>query len=571
MSSLKNTMSSKSSTPSFDERRWVINIRQTLEAELEEDTEIPVSIFNVPKILLSCDPDSYTPQLVAIGPYHYWRPELNEMERYKIAAAKRAQKNLLNNLQLCDVVEQLVKIDPKIRACYHKLLEFSHETLAWMMAIDASFLLEFLQIYAIKEGKLVTRVSSRMSHLADYAGRKSNRNAILRDMMMLENQIPLFVLRKMLEVQSSCLEQADDLLLSMLTGLCKDVSPFKMMSELPKVHVSETSHLLDCLYDMIVPCKIQLRIASEISQFDDNQNECIKDEDEGISEAGEDPGYVKKLLGEIWSLLTKLNGGPIRMVKKLLLSKPIKLMFQLPWTILSKFPGLSLLKQPMEQFFNKEDKEDDKPDGNNQGSNVDKPPLVEEITIPSVSELLNSGVRFLPTEGNLLTITFDVKTVTFYLPTVTLDVNTEIILRNLVAYEASNATGPLVLTRYTELMNGIIDNEEDVKLLRERGIILNRLKSDKEAATLWNGMSKSIRLTKVPFLDKAIEEVNKYHNGRWNIKAKRMMKAYVFGSWQVLTLLAAIVLLLLMGLQTFCSAYTCNKVLRLSTGGGSNS
>ncbi|OMP11591.1 hypothetical protein CCACVL1_00418 [Corchorus capsularis] len=535
MSSLKNTMSSKSSTPSFDERRWVINIRQTLEAELEEDTEIPVSIFNVPKILLSCDPDSYTPQLIAIGPYHYWRPELNEMERYKIAAAKRAQKNLLNDLQLCDVVEQLVKIDPKIRACYHKLLDFSNETLGWMMAIDASFLLEFLQIYAIKEGKLLTRVSSRMSHLADYAGRKSTRNAILRDMMMLENQIPLFVLRKMLEVQSSCLEQADDLLLSMLTGLCKDVSPFKMMNELPKVHVSETSHLLDSLYDMIVPYKIQLRISSEISQFDDNQNECIKDEDEGISEADEDPGYVKKLLGEIWSLLTKLNGGPIRMVKKLLMSKPIKLMFQLPWIILSKFPGLSLLKQPMEQFFNKEDKEDDKSD------------------------------------GNLLTITFDVKTITFYLPTVTLDVNTEVILRNLVAYEASNATGPLVLTRYTELMNGIIDTEEDVKLLRERGIILNRLKSDKEAAALWNGMSKSIRLTKVPFLDKAIEEVNKYYNGRWNIKAKRMMKAYVFGSWQVLTLLAAIMLLLLMGLQTFCSAYTCNKVLRLSTGGGSNS
>ena len=89
------TMSS-SSNPSFDERRWVINIRRTLEAELEDDNEIPVSIFNVPKTLLSSDPDSYTPQLVAIGPYHYWRPELYEMERYKISAAKRTQKKLRN-------------------------------------------------------------------------------------------------------------------------------------------------------------------------------------------------------------------------------------------------------------------------------------------------------------------------------------------------------------------------------------------------------------------------------------------------------------------------------------------
>ncbi|KAK6267708.1 hypothetical protein QUC31_011868 [Theobroma cacao] len=560
MSSVQNTMSS-SSNANFDERRWVINIRRTLEAELEDNNEIPVSIFNVPKTLLSSDPDSYTPQLVAIGPYHYWRPELYEMERYKIDAAKRTQKNLLNNLQFDDLVEQLTWLEPKIRACYHKLLDFSNETLAWMMAIDASFLLEFLQIYAMKEGKLLTRVSSRMAHLVDYAGRKSAHNAILRDIMMLENQIPLFVLRKMLEVQSASLEPADDLLLSMLTGVCKELSPFKMMKVLPKIRVSETSHLLDCLYDMIVS-KLQPRTTSEISEIED-QNEDMK----GKEGSSEDPGYVQQLLSEVWKLLSKLNKGPIHLIKKLLVSKPIKVIFKLPWIIISKLPGFSILKQPVEYFFfNEENKEDDKSEG--EGSGADKPPLVEEITIPSVSELSNSGVRFLPTTGNLLTITFDVKTVTFYLPTVSLDVNTEVIMRNLVAYEASNASGPLVFTRYTELMNGIIDTEEDVKLLREKGIILNRLKRDQEAADLWNGMSKSIRLTKVPFLDKAIEEVNKYHNGRWNIKAKNMMKSYVFGSWQFLTFMAAILLLLLMALQAFCSVYSCSRVFHIKTSTG---
>ncbi|XVE89022.1 hypothetical protein DITRI_Ditri19aG0116700 [Diplodiscus trichospermus] len=517
---------SSSFNPSFDEHRWVINIRRTLEAELEDDNEIPVSIFNVPKNLVSSDPDSYTPQLLAIGPYHYWRPELYEMERYKIAAAKRTQRHLLNNLQFEDLVEQLKKLKPKIRACYHKLLDFSNETLAWMMAIDASFLLEFLQIYAMKEGKLLTRVSSRMAHLVDFAGRKSAHNAILRDIMMLENQIPLFVLRKTLEVQSASLEAADELLLSMLTGLCKELSPFKMMNVLPKIHVSETSHLLDCLYDMIVP-KLRTRTRSEISEFEE-PNEDVKTK-EGSSDQ---PGYVQQLLSVIWKLLSKLNKGPIRLIKKILLSKPVKVVLKLPWTLLSKLPGFSILKQPVEYFFfNDEGKEDIKSEG--EGSNADKPPLVEEIIIPSVSELSNSGVRFVPTTGNILTITFDAKTCTLHLPIVSLDVNTEVIMRNLVAYEASNASGPLVFTRYTELMNGIIDTEEDVKLLREKGIILNHLKSDQEATDLWNGMSKSIRLTKVPFLDKTIEHVNKYHNGQWNIKAKKLMKSYVFGSWQL--------------------------------------
>ena len=69
-------------------------------------------------------------------------------------------------------------------------------------------------------------------------------------------------------------------------------------------------------------------------------------------------------------------------------------------------------------------------------------------------------------------------------------VNTEVYLRNLVAYEACVAAGPLVVARYTELMNGIIDTEEDAKFLRERGIVLNRLKIDKEVADLWNRTSK---------------------------------------------------------------------------------
>lgn len=134
-----------------------------------------------------------------------------------------------------------------------------------------------------------------------------------------------------------------------------------------------------------------------------------------------------------------------------------------------------------------------------------------------------------------------------------------------MAYEACNASGPLVFTRYTEFMNGIVDTEEDAKLLRERGIILNRLKSDEEAANLCNGMSRSVKLTKVPFLDTVIEDVNKYYNGRWKVKAGNCIKRYVFGSWQILTLLACILLLFLMSLQAFCSVYSCARILQLST------
>jgi hypothetical protein len=46
----------------------------------------------------------------------------------------------------------------------------------------------------------------------------------------------------------------------------------------------------------------------------------------------------------------------------------------------------------------------------------------------------------------------------------------EAILRNLVAYQGSNASGDF--TRYTVLMNGgIIGTDEDVKGLREKGFV----------------------------------------------------------------------------------------------------
>ncbi|XP_050384613.1 putative UPF0481 protein At3g02645 [Argentina anserina] len=558
MSSLQPTFSSKTSS-NFNELQWVIQIRKTLEDELEDDIDIPVSIFNVPKSLLATDPESYTPQLVAIGPYHYWRPELYEMERYKVAAAKKTQ-NQVHTLKFHHLADQLARFEPRIRACYHKYLEFNGETLGWMMAIDASFFLEILQVYAVQEGKTLMRVSSRMAHLVDYAGRKSAHHTILRDLVMLENQIPMFVLRKVMEFQFPTLECSDDmLLLSMLMGLCKELSPFKMKDEdMPKIQLSSCCHLLDFLYQMITP-KLEAG-PSEIKAEEEEDSKATPLN----GKSSNNPNFVKEFLTEVWKLLSKLNKGPIRLLKKILISGPVKVLFKLPWTILSSLPGFAILKQPLESLLSSEDKEAVKPDEENSSNGISKPPLIEEITIPSVSDLSKSGVKFMPA-SSISSISFEAKTYSFYLPTTSLDGNTEVILRNLVAYEASTASGPLVFTRYTELMNGIIDTEEDAKLLREKGIILNRLKSDKEVANLYNGMSKSIRLTKVPFLDKAIEDANKYYNGRWKVKLRKSMKTYVFGSWPILALLAAILLLLLMTLQSFCSVYSCSRIFHINT------
>nr|CAB3467237.1 unnamed protein product [Digitaria exilis] len=568
--------------PVFDEVRWVVQIRHSLQDDAaagdgdNDDTGIPVSVFNVPKQLQVHKPEAYTPQFIALGPYHHWRPELYEMERYKLAAARRAQKRLLSppGLKLDGLVDQFKRLERRVRAHYHRYLDFNGETLAWMMLVDGAFLLEFLQIYAVvvaNDGEVVVsgdgggkaaalrRVSSRMQHLVDFTGRKSAHNLILRDMLMLENQVPMFLLRKILEPQCSSADDAGELLARMVTGLMKELCPFKMMGSFPVIDVGKHAHLLEVLYYILVP-KPEDDSTVEVNGndvHDDGGGYDIEEQagDGGGAEERQKPAagceYVKQLFLAVWGIVSRLNstaGGPMRYV-----TKPIEFAIKAPWKMLAVVPGVG-------SFVSGADGSTTNPhDPSSTGYLLTRPPLIEEIMIPSVSELVNAGVKFSPTAGDLSTIAFDAKTATFHLPMVTLDSNTEVVLRNLVAYEASAASGPLVLARYTELMNGIIDADDDVAALRRRGVVLNRMKSDGEVAKLWNGMTRSVRLTKVAFMDRAIEEVNRYYNSRWRVKTKRFMRKYVFSSWQVLTFLAAILMLLLTTLQAFCSVYTCSR------------
>ncbi|CAN6164882.1 unnamed protein product [Urochloa humidicola] len=574
-----------STPPVFDEARWVVQIRHSLQEGLagdddDDDTGIPVSVFNVPKQLRVHKPEAYTPQFIALGPYHHWRPELYEMERYKLAAARRAQKRLAAELKLEGLVDQFKRLERKVRAHYHRYLDFSGETLAWMMLVDGAFLLEFLQIYApaaVIDGedvaagvggdggaKALRRLPSRMAHLVDFAGRKAAHNLILRDMLMLENQVPLFLLRRILEPQCgapSAGGDAGELLARMVAGLMRELCPFKMMESFPDVDVAKHAHLLEVLYYILLPKPDDVDDSAADGANGDDGDYDIEEQaaDGGGGEDRRKPGgaagcdYVKQLFlavrGIVSGLTSTAAAGPMRYV-----TKPVEFAIKAPWKMLAVVPGVG-------SFVSGADGSTTNPSSSSAGGAgyLTRPPLLEEIMIPSVTELANAGVKFVPTDGDLSTIAFDAKTATFSLPVVTMDSNTEVVLRNLVAYEAAAAAGPLVLARYTELMNGIIDTDEDVAVLRRRGVVFNRMKSDGEAAKLWNGMARSVRLTKVAFVDRAVEEVNRYYNGRWRVKAKRFMRKYVFSSWQVLTLVAAILMLLLTTLQAFCSVYTCSR------------
>ncbi|XP_042508162.1 putative UPF0481 protein At3g02645 [Macadamia integrifolia] len=276
------TMTSNSNNGVVDEHRWVIQIRQMLEEELEDDAGFPA--------VWGCI--SFQPVLMhdPFGLLSFW--SFTSLECHKVAAERRAQRQF-QSLKFENLVEEMKKLMPKIRGCYNKYLDLSGEALAWMLAVDACFLLEFLQIYAIKEGKVQTEF---------HAGKNFSNYVMLRDIVMLENQIPLFLMRKVLELQHSSLEAADVTLIASLIGLCKEVSPFKMMN-FSSIKFTEHSHLLDVLYHMIVP-KSEEQPEFAIELVSDGLDVPTVDE---IVEEIKDSTQVLDL---IRNLLSKLTEGP---------------------------------------------------------------------------------------------------------------------------------------------------------------------------------------------------------------------------------------------------------------------
>ncbi|KAK2996249.1 hypothetical protein RJ639_025861, partial [Escallonia herrerae] len=180
-------------------------------------------------------------------------------------------------------------------------------------------------------------------------------------------------------------------------------------------------------------------------------------------------------------------------------------------------------------------------------------PTVEEITIPSVSHLSKfAGVKFSATDGGIGDMKFVQGEATLYLPVITLNANSEVVLRNLVAYEValSNSTGKLA--QYADFMCGIVDTAEDAQLLRDKGIIKGDL-SNEEIADLFNGMNRLSAKAR----NKTVDEINEYYSKRPMVMGYNFIKKRVFACWRILTLSSTILLLLLFLVNSFCQVYGC--------------
>lgn len=543
----------------IDEDSWLIQISESLDALQEEDEEnvkeLCVSIFNVPKELMAEKPEAYIPQIVSIGPCHHWRTELHDMDHYKLSSACRFQKRTMGLAKFQSViVEEFKNHDWHVRSCYHKFIEYKEETLAWIMALDAVFLLQCLQFFVTHADQSSESEVKQLARVLDLRGTSAVYNSVLRDLMMLENQMPLFLMKKLLELELGSEAKAEERLSSLLSLMFQELSPFSFkMPESRNLRINERRHMLEALYYCIVPLsdgQIPVGFDEEKDAPCPADMSTVTPVEEGNNSPNlEDSSTIRQAFSMLCQTLSSMNVGVARfltmLLRRALKWKPSQFVMKLPFLLI-----LTTFKRLDEDVM-----------GNGDESSVKIiQPSPHELNIPSVADLHFAGVKFSPTDGDLTTIQFDEKTATLYLPRVKLDSSTEVILRNLVAFEASAApAGALVLRRYTDFMNGMIDGVTDVKLLRESGIICNHHQSDGEVASLWNRMGKCVHPKDSGYLDKVIKDLNGYYSRNWKVVVVEFVNKHIFSSWKLLSLVAAAILLMTTCLQAYCSVYNCKK------------
>ncbi|PWA81485.1 hypothetical protein CTI12_AA186270 [Artemisia annua] len=201
--------------------------------------QLPGSIYMVPGVIRNLSPSSFTPRVIPIGPIHHEDEHLKGFEPQKATCVRHLCHNLLSGLnsnpeQIFEAcVTKVSGSIHQIKACYVAMPAYPDSELAKMMATDACFILTFIYVHCITHSPLGLN-NLLYPH-------------IFHDMVLIENQIPFFVLQDIFDC--TFLELDNTLSLAdFISPIQKFCNMFKD-SEMSRSNISFThDHILGFLH-----------------------------------------------------------------------------------------------------------------------------------------------------------------------------------------------------------------------------------------------------------------------------------------------------------------------------------
>ncbi|OAY55409.1 UPF0481 protein At3g47200 isoform X3 [Manihot esculenta] len=426
-------------------------------------------IFKVPKELRSVNEEAYEPQLIAIGPYHHEKDHLLVMEDHKIRylqnfLKRSGQENVLRYVQTIRSLEE------RARKCYAESLSFDHDKFVEMMLIDGCFIIEF--ICKLLEGDMEDPLL-RSNHTL---------TRFMLDLLLLENQLPFFILQGLLVTSNSTPDQQSTFIKVILV-IYKSFLPGPLCNSscaYTPENMIQIKNLLELLHDHWQPSPARLEAYKKMRQT-------------------EERGFTR--------CATYLKEAGI------------------------KFKSVAQLKEVGIKFK----------------------------STRCATELKDAGIKFKSAveRDNLFDIDFVNGTIK--IPKIQIEDKTECVLRNLIAYEQlTSSTSPKYFTDYMIFMDSLINSKKDVELLCRKGIIDNWKGDDETIAVLFNNLGEQVFCERNLYAD-IVNNVNKHCKKRRNLWMAKLRHDYFQSPWSLISVLAAIILLLLAMTQTVYSVLSYYK------------
>jgi hypothetical protein len=179
---------------------------------------------------------------------------------------------------------------------------------------------------------------------------------------------------------------------------------------------------------------------------------------------------------------------------------------------------------------------------------------LEVLTAPSVKELHQAGVKFvLSSSKNLLDIKFDRNKGILEFPRLQLEDGTEIIIRNMQAFEQCHGLGSGYVGDYICLMGLFLGASKDVEILVENRIIDNWLLSKEEVVKLFHNLNiENLVSPDGFFFEGLIKDLNAFCERPWNKWKANLKQNYFNTPWAAVSVSGAVILLILTVIQSVC-------------------
>ncbi|XP_073108061.1 UPF0481 protein At3g47200-like [Elaeis guineensis] len=477
----------------MDEALWINNARTKVnQVRPKREPLIPCTIFKVPEHIRRCDAQAYEPLIVPIGPYHH----------------EPSQKSAIRRQLLDDCLLELKALDSKIRRCYSEdFPKLKANVVAELMLLDGCFIIHLLLKHAKKEreeGKKRGEVVLEVNEERKKGGQ-----------MMAEKE-------KGEEEQGSGLDE----------GARGAQSDRKEKGK--KFEYIELEERVGLEFERI---DLEFEIGEE------------EEEIEGPFAAGL---FTVRLVP--YDLLKLENQIPFFIIEKLfeILKTPDDQGIDLPEHALGLFRNIhpqeskSFRTSSMGQihhllhlFHSSRVSLEESTQGN-------ASPEATYDWIPSATELAMAGVKFREKREpkSFLDITF--KDGKMEIPPLRVYDHMGSLFRNLIAFEQCYFDTMTSVTIYAVFMDCIIDEAKDARLLHLKGILVNRLSTDEAMAGLFNQLCNQIcYAADRNYLQNLFAEVNKYYNSKIQKWRAGLMRDYFKNPWTILSVIAAVSLLLL--------------------------